>query len=210
MAEGLLLVLAGEECKQKERYTGLSKSYDFEFLLGFATDTYDLLGKVTEIGVANRNLSEEVKNYFAKLLGTHTEEYPPYSSKTVNGKQLFTYAREGTLGDIEIPTHEVTISDIELKNIREICGAELLKSIEEKISKISGDFRQSEILELWREKITPDQKYFLVSASVSGESGMYVRKIVHDLGITIGVPAVTYLILRTRVGEWTLDDTQFS
>ena len=46
MASGVLLVLAGEETKNKDKYLGLDKEYDFEILFGFATDTYDILGKV--------------------------------------------------------------------------------------------------------------------------------------------------------------------
>lgn len=46
MASGVLVVLAGEETKNKEKYLNLDKEYDFEILFGFATDTYDILGKV--------------------------------------------------------------------------------------------------------------------------------------------------------------------
>ncbi|MCE9548798.1 tRNA pseudouridine(55) synthase TruB, partial [Candidatus Nomurabacteria bacterium] len=42
MASGLLLALAGEETKNKEKYLKLKKEYDFEVLFGFATDTYDI------------------------------------------------------------------------------------------------------------------------------------------------------------------------
>lgn len=47
LAEGLLLVLVGEECKNKEKYLGLDKEYEVDILFGFSTDTYDILGKVT-------------------------------------------------------------------------------------------------------------------------------------------------------------------
>ena len=44
MASGKLLVLIGEECKKREKYDGLDKEYIFEILLGFSTDTGDVLG----------------------------------------------------------------------------------------------------------------------------------------------------------------------
>src|SRR3989344_9613864 len=47
MASGLLLVLVGKEIKNKEKYLALNKEYDFKILFGFATDTYDILGRVT-------------------------------------------------------------------------------------------------------------------------------------------------------------------
>ena len=39
MASGVLLVLAGDETKNKEKYLNLDKEYEFEILFGFATDT---------------------------------------------------------------------------------------------------------------------------------------------------------------------------
>ena len=44
MASGLLIVLAGEETKNKEKYLNLDKEYLFEVLFGFKTVTYDFLG----------------------------------------------------------------------------------------------------------------------------------------------------------------------
>jgi tRNA U55 pseudouridine synthase TruB len=44
MAEGKMLVLAGETCKEREKYLGLDKEYIFEILLGFESDTKDILG----------------------------------------------------------------------------------------------------------------------------------------------------------------------
>jgi len=49
MAEGLLLILAGEECKKKDEYTSLEKTYQAKILFGVGTDTYDLLG-IPEMG----------------------------------------------------------------------------------------------------------------------------------------------------------------
>src|SRR5690606_23219787 len=46
MAEGLLLVLAGDT-RKKKAYLELDKRYEFEVLWGFETDTYDMLGLVT-------------------------------------------------------------------------------------------------------------------------------------------------------------------
>jgi tRNA U55 pseudouridine synthase TruB len=44
MAGGKLLVLIGDECKRREKYDGLDKEYEFEVLLGFASDSGDVLG----------------------------------------------------------------------------------------------------------------------------------------------------------------------
>ena len=48
LVSGLLLVLTGDTVKEKEKYLKLNKEYEFKILFGFATDTYDVLGKVTK------------------------------------------------------------------------------------------------------------------------------------------------------------------
>ena len=44
LAEGALLILAGNAVHKKEKYLKLDKEYEGEILFGFNTDTYDILG----------------------------------------------------------------------------------------------------------------------------------------------------------------------
>ena len=48
LATGVLVVLIGDECHKKDEYLNLPKEYLVTILFGFATDTYDLMGLVTE------------------------------------------------------------------------------------------------------------------------------------------------------------------
>jgi tRNA pseudouridine55 synthase len=201
MAEGLMIILAGEECKEKDRYLGLSKVYEFEVLVGFETDTYDLLGLVNNIGteIVSSDRFGEVLNMF---VGEYDQAYPAYSSKPVDGKPLFQHAREGN--KIEIPTHRVTIESLTVTGVRDVTASVLEKEITEKIAKVNGDFRQSEIIKEWERVLcgVNEQQFQLFSCLVSCESGTYVRQLVHDLGVKLGVPCVTYSIKRTKIGEY--------
>ena len=105
MAEGLLLVLAGEEVNNAKQYYSLPKSYEYSFVVGVSTDTYDCLGEIIDTHYPEDALDKKIKQVVAALVGTHTFPYPPYSSKPVNGVPLFRYARENTLHTITIPTH---------------------------------------------------------------------------------------------------------
>src|SRR5579871_234239 len=49
MAEGVLLVLVGEENKKRKEYERLKKEYEFTVLFGIETDSYDALGTVKNI-----------------------------------------------------------------------------------------------------------------------------------------------------------------
>lgn len=204
MAEGVLLVLVGDECKNKDKYLGLDKEYEVEVLFGFATDTYDILGKV--VSGEGRGTSEiqdlKIKGELQKFKGRFMQEYPAYSSKTVDGIQLHELANKGELPET-MPTKEVEIYDIEILEEREISSQVLLKEINKKIMKVTGDFRQSEILDLWQKSLNDlTGKHSIIKLRVSCSSGTYMRSLAHNSGKNLGVPAIAYSIKRTGVGEY--------
>ena len=134
MAEGLLLLLVGEENQKRKKYENLSKTYEFTVLLGIATDTYDILGKIVHSPNLNSHLINnssivesgdgtsmdygkwQMENILKSFLGKRVQPYPPYSSKAVKGKPLYWWARENRLDEIEIPTKVIEIYDIKLKS----------------------------------------------------------------------------------------------
>lgn len=207
MAEGLLIVLAGEECKNKEQYLGLDKEYEVEVLLGFATDTGDLLGMVkgVEGEVKSEIKKDRVEEILGSLVGKFVQEYPKFSSKTVGGKPLFARAKSGELPD-EMPTKEVEIFNIEFLGERKINNKELLDYIEENISKVKGDFRQDEIITLWR-SILQDSLFDIptLKIRVNCSSGTYMRALAEKIGEKLGVPTLAFSIERTKVGLHTLN-----
>jgi tRNA pseudouridine(55) synthase len=221
MAEGMLLVVAGEENKNREAYLGLPKEYECEILFGFNTDTYDILGLVTDTApklpdsnIIHTFAEQNLKNF----IGTYAQNYPPYSSKPVSGKSLFAHAREGTLDTIDMPSHEVSVSDIEilgpstLGSLRAgwkfISLSDLQSSIEKRISAVSGDFRQDKILAKWSEVLDrrTEKSFPILKLHISSGSGFYVRTFAYDLGKKIGVPALAFSIKRTKVGEYKIKE----
>src|SRR4051812_27894414 len=83
MAEGLLIVLVGDENKKRQEYLGLPKEYIVEILFGFETDTHDILGKV--IYAKSADVSKEtLEKVLEASVGIFQEEYPLFSSRTVN------------------------------------------------------------------------------------------------------------------------------
>ena len=164
MAEGLMIVLVGEECKNKDQYLGLDKTYEFEVLVGFATDTYDLLGVVTSeytnsshlyplsggSDADSESVYSEVKKTLPKFQGNFMQKYPSFSSKTVDGKQLFQLAKDDKLPD-SLPEHEVTIHSLHCTSTVMQNKDALQKEIMRRIDLVHGDFRQEEIKKKWAE-----------------------------------------------------------
>ena len=201
MAEGVLLVVVGEENKNREAYLGLDKVYEVEVLFGVTTDTGDILGKVVEV---SKSVVESNFDFLKSFIGPFTQKYPHYSSKTVNGKPLFQWAREGKLDEIEVPEKSVEIFDVKLKSNFILSGEEILKQVEERIKKVNGDFRQEEITNSWKEHVTPfiKENFSFITIEVSCSSGTYMRTLSEEIGKKLGVPAIAWRIKRLKVAQY--------
>ncbi len=207
MAEGLLICLVGEECKNKDKYTGLDKEYEFEILVGFATDTHDILGLITEAEPQCRAIFSDLDKIIGRLIGVQDQVYPAYSSKTVDGKQLHTLARKGLITEESLPSRKIEIFSIEKLEERTISKAGLQNEIQKRIELVKGDFRQKEILDKWDSSLaTSTQTDFqILKLKMHCSSGTYVRALVRDISKQIAVPMCVFSIKRTRVGEYRVD-----
>lgn len=209
MAAGVMLVLAGDANKQREKYLNLNKDYSTEILFGISTDTYDTLGLITEVSKGTFDIGEfeeKLREKVGEMKGTFSQKYPEYSSKPVDGTPLFMHARAGKR--VAIPAHDVTVHTTELKSVKTIDRTELISSIEKQIEIVKGDFRQKEIIDMWKQKLDEGEmpQFVVVEIDLSVSSGFYVRQYAHDLGLSLGIPALALSILRTRVGEWGVGD----
>jgi tRNA U55 pseudouridine synthase TruB len=148
MASGKLLVLIGEECKKKDEYLELDKTYEFSVLFGIGSDTHDVLGRLqTDTFLQPRTpslgalraakpsltppegipaLETQLVEICTDLTGEIELPYPHFSSRTVQGKPLHLWALEGRLNEIDIPTkkstiYSLTLDSIETKSRTDVC-----------------------------------------------------------------------------------------
>ncbi|MBX4198722.1 hypothetical protein KW800_00350 [Candidatus Parcubacteria bacterium] len=204
MAEGLLFILAGDT-RDKQKYLDWDKAYEFEVLWGFETDTYDTLGLVTAEGKMPIDLEKKMGKLLKNIAARKTQAYPPYSARTVGGKALHTWAREGKIGEVEIPTRSIKIFHIEHVRTRLLKQSEVLEEILKNIALVEGDFRQAEISSLWKRVLKPNELALISRFKVDVSSGTYVRGLAHEMGKMLGTCALAYSIKRTRMGEHRLD-----
>lgn len=211
MASGKLLVLLGDECRRQKEYTGLDKEYEVEVLLGVGSDTGDVLG-VPSLGDKRTLSTKEIKNALLKELGTHEHAYPVFSSKTVNGKPLFLYSLEGTLGTISVPTHKETLYRIKCLKKTELSNSKLKERVEQMLSlapvsnepsKLLGaDFRIKTIRPLWENILMEEQEYVVLSLRVTCGSGTYMRSLAARIGESLGTKGLALSIRRTKIGTY--------
>lgn len=202
MAEGLMLVLVGDENKKRKVYEALPKTYEFSVLFGIATDTYDVMGKIVSSSGELDMFEKKVQELLPQYIGKRKQSYPPYSSRTVNGKPLYYWAREGKLTDIVIPEKEIEIFDLQYMGKDEIASGVLLDTITQRLQNVQGQFRQGEILNIWKEFLSTPSTFPILHFSISCSSGTYVRSLAHVLGKELGIGAIAYTIKRTKIGDY--------
>ncbi len=224
MAAGVLLALTGDRVHEKESFLRLPKTYTCTAILGVETDTYDVLGVLAkkEAAAGESGRTElvslgEMESILRSFVGTFAQKYPPYSSKTVGGKQLHTISREGGLDDVsadEYPSQEVTVLSVENISLASVsligsgpAGKErpegLVSQVIDSVQKVTGDFRQAETIEAWKAHDFADREDIqIVTFVVSVSGGTYIRGIVHDIGQQLGVGACIWRLRRMCVGEY--------
>lgn len=209
MAEGLLLLLLESETKNREDYQALDKTYICEFVLGLQTDTYDILGILnkTEFEKVPQNWNELINNYLYSLPQTKNQKYPPFSSKTYKGKKLFEWFKEGLVIDSEIKN--INIYSVNRLKDKTIALDKFEKYISNKINKVDGDFRQKEILSKWSEffeKNKSNEDITIIRFKIKCSSGTYIREIVNNIGLQLNCGGLTWKIIRTKIGSFTLQN----
>jgi len=205
MAQGVLLLLVGDENKKMIKYMKLDKEYRAQIVFGFSTDSYDVLGlpEFHEGDIDERELKKTIKSF----QGTYTQTIPSFSSYKIKGKPLFYYARNKTLPK-QLPQKKVQIKNIKINSIHTITANRLLKQIQSKISKLEGDFRQEEILKQWNKLLTnKEQKFTIADVTLSVSSGTYIRAIADDLGKQLQTGAILLNLIRTKVGKYDIGES---
>jgi len=199
MASGAMVILTGEDVHRKSEFMGKDKEYEVEILFGFATDTYDVLGKVESVSERKTSFNDDIFLRLQSFVGKFIQEYPRYSSKVFSKVPFSSHDLE-TVPD-EMPTREVEIYSVDYLGMWEKSGGELLADIQSRIAKVKGNFRQSEILELWQKSLIFDSTYQILKIKVACGSGTYMRTLAHELGKKLGVSALAYSINRTSISK---------
>jgi tRNA pseudouridine55 synthase len=202
MADGLLLLLVGEENRKRKNYEDLKKVYEAEVVFGIETDTYDALGLVGKVDVCKFPEKEAVGEELVRMVGKKRQQYPPYSSKPVNGKPLYWWARQNRLSEIEMPEKEIEIYSAKILSYSTLTSEDLLKEVLRRIALVDGDFRQEEIALAWKKCLSGDAQFLKVKIEVACSSGTYIRKFASDLGKAMDCGGFAYTITRTCIGRF--------
>lgn len=202
LAEGVVLLVVGEELKNFDSYLNLSKEYKTKILFGFSSDTYDILGIAEEAKEVKEEKAEKILNNF---VGNFSFTLPPFSSYKIKGKPLFWWALQKRVHEIKVPQKEVTIFSLEVLKKEWISEEELKKEIVSKVERIKGDFRQRKIIRRWEDVLSDKKrKHLTFDIKISCSSGCYVRSVAKEAGERLQSGAVVMNLQRTKVGDYTV------
>lgn len=208
MAEGLLLVLVGEDRFQKPDFIKLDKTYVAEFLFGIETDSYDSLGLIQSLNITSELDPEKAEREIIKFEGIQKLSFPPFSAYKVNGAPLHYWARMGKIHEVEIPKKNMVIRSVEILDAYKKEAGSIRREAKERILQAQGAFRQDETVQNWREKFEKIEGEFLVvKARLNVGSGTYIRALAHEVGKRLGVGACLFSLKRESVGDWLIEDS---
>lgn len=217
MAEGVLLVLIGDECKKQTEYHHLDKEYEFEVLFGLASDSGDVLGLINENG-DKIVTTEKITDILANLIGTIELPYPIFSSKTVQGKPLHTWTMEKRLAEINIPTKKSEIFSLELIDLKTLNRKEIYTIASEKIETIppvtdlrkalGNDFRRPEVRKSWQNFLASGCEtdlFTIAKIRCLSSSGTYMRTLAEVIAKKLSSEGLAFSIKRTKIGIYKKD-----
>lgn len=201
MAEGVMLLLTDHDVHSKNLYLQKNKTYRVDFCFGVSTDSYDILGVITE--KKKLSCAQGIVN-LDFLLGEYDQQYPIFSSKPVNGRPLWQWAKQGLLDQVIIPTKKIQVFSAKNIHTKNISSADMRDRIINAINQVEGDFRQNEIIDSWNnyfKEVDPESLLHIHRCEFQVSSGTYVRDLVQRISREVGVPAVCLKIERTHIHD---------
>jgi tRNA pseudouridine55 synthase len=180
LATGLLIICSGKKTKIINNFQELEKEYQVEFYLGAVTETFDSEMEATNYHNPEKLTQEKIQEVINRnFLGNICQVPPIYSAIKVNGKRAYELARKGD--SVKLHSKPITVSKF---------------LITEQIS--------SRTICVDKE----NQKVFLLKATIVCSKGTYIRSLVNDLGKKIDVGGFIKDLRRTRIGQYSLENSQ--
>ena len=116
MATGVLPILVGKATRCAPFIDDTDKEYEASFKLGLATDTQDITGAVTSQSL-HKVTREQIEAVLPQFRGEILQLPPMYSAVQVDGKRLYSLARQGI--EVEREKRPVTIYQCDLREFDE-------------------------------------------------------------------------------------------
>ncbi len=183
MATGVLVIGVGRATRLLTYVIGADKGYLATIRLGQSTVTDDAEGEVVTSAPADGVDDTAIRAGLAALTGEISQVPSAVSAIKVNGRRAYARVRAGE--DVTLPARRVTVSRLELLDIRRPAPPGW-----------SGPGAGP----------PPGGGVVDLDVAVTCSSGTYVRALARDLGVALGLGGHLTALRRTFVGRFTLDE----
>ncbi|GIW69642.1 MAG: hypothetical protein KatS3mg101_0389 [Patescibacteria group bacterium] len=178
LAEGVLIVLTGEDTKRQAEFMKLEKEYIAKIAFGAGSPTYDLEVAPTLVAkMPPAEVYKKLQEILSDFVGEIDQVVPSYSAKKIEGKEMYKMVRKGA--EVPVVKKRVAINSIEI--------------VENGICTI---WTNAGLMEL------PCS-----TMKVQCSSGTYVRSLAYEMGRKIGTGGVLVSLLRSAVGEYRVENS---
>ena len=207
MACGCLNIYLDNSCADCKKDEKLDKIYRFKMAIGMSSSSADLLGyPVISIDdeVIVYRLEANICRFLEKLkISGYLQKQPLLSSYVVKNSDglknpLWWWTKHNRIDEIAVVSFPRKLYNYKIVNMDYISICNLAELAIERISLIhpKHDFNQSEIIKKWDNLLSNNNELAIIEMEISVSSGFYVRQLVEDIGIELGIKTITVEIER--------------
>jgi len=213
MAEGQLLLLFDDNCKNMNNYLNNSKTYKFTVLWGFKTTSDDTLGLITntrKITPCDINYNY-IESHLKHFIGQYNQQFHKYSAKhvyNITGEKhsLWKWTNLNRLSEINIPRKLVTVDYIKQLKTEKKNFYDLKKDILEilyRIDDTTNSFCKNNAINNWNifdyKTLYNTNNVYITTFETHVSTGYYIRQFINDFGKQTGLLGTSININRTRI-----------
>lgn len=193
LATGVLIICTGKSTKLIDELQAHTKEYVATIKLGATTPSFDM-ETAEDATYPTEHITRELVEEKLKAFVGRIEQIPPtFSAVKVDGKRAFKYARKGE--DIELKPKILVIDELEILHFGELSTVD---------SQPSNDNDPRERIKYQSDNL--QGSHLSLTIRVVCSKGTYIRALARDIGQALGSGGYLTGLIRTRVGNYPLQD----
>ena len=193
LATGVLIICTGKSTKLIDELQAHTKEYVATIKLGATTPSFDM-ETAEDATYPTEHITRELVEEKLKAFVGRIEQIPPtFSAVKVDGKRAFKYARKGE--DIELKPKILVIDELEILHFGELSTVD---------SQPSNDNDPRERIKYQSDNL--QGSHLSLTIRVVCSKGTYIRALARDIGQALGSGGYLTGLIRTRIGNYTLQD----
>ena len=193
LATGVLIICTCKSTKLIDELQAHTKEYVATIKLGATTPSFDM-ETAEDATYPTEHITRELVEEKLKAFVGRIEQIPPtFSAVKVDGKRAFKYARKGE--DIELKPKILVIDELEILHFGELSTVD---------SQPSNDNDPRERIKYQSDNL--QGSHLSLTIRVVCSKGTYIRALARDIGQALGSGGYLTGLIRTRIGNYTLQD----